>query len=243
MNFFGKSYNEIEFELSESKSRIQLLEEKIESLIQKYVEKSKILYETNNRIQLLEEKLQKNTSSLLSLNTNSITKFIDINCSSITISYNSPYDSGTGFIITIDGEEIQSKSYTIKGICKVINELKNIDTINFLVSFPIEDEKNKPSNYLIYFRGYFDIIKKIIKINNCVKIIMSFTSDFPFKWFKYMFNDLHIDNILGIEIFDSYSIDTEQITDIIKGLDKKLNKKIMFKSQYVKPIDSSCYGL
>ena len=72
---------------------------------------------------------------------------------------------------------------------------------------------------------------------------MSFTSDFPFKWLKYMFNDLHIDNILRIEIFDSYSVDTEQITDIIKGLDKKLNKKIMFKSQYVKPINYSYLGI
>ena len=87
MNFFGKSYNEIEGELNETKSKIQLLEEKIECLIQKDIDMTKILCETNSKIQQLEEKLQKNTSSLISFTHNSITKFIDINCSNITISY------------------------------------------------------------------------------------------------------------------------------------------------------------
>ena len=58
MNFFGKSYNEIEGELNETKSKIQLLEEKIEYLIQKDIDMTKILCETNCKIQQLEEKLQ-----------------------------------------------------------------------------------------------------------------------------------------------------------------------------------------
>jgi chromosome segregation ATPase len=93
MNFFGKSYNEIEGELTETKSKIQLLEEKIECLIQKDIDMTKILCETNSKIQQLEEKLQKNTSSLVSFANN---KFIDINCSNIKISYSSPYDTMGG---------------------------------------------------------------------------------------------------------------------------------------------------
>ena len=59
MNFFGKSYNEVEAELNETKNKIQLLEEKIEGLIQKNIDTTKILCETNSKIQQLEEKLKK----------------------------------------------------------------------------------------------------------------------------------------------------------------------------------------
>ena len=232
MNFFGKSYNEVEAELNETKSKIQLLEEKIESLIQQNIDMTKILCETNNKIQLLEEKLQKNTSSLISFTHNSITKFIDINCTNIKISYNSPYDTQNGFSLLLDNVEIHSKTYTFESIYKVINELKNIQNINFEWIFPLPDSFNT-KEIPDYFRGHFDIIKQIIKINNKVKINMSYSSNFPFEWLKYIFNDLHIDNILGIEILYSYHVDnTEYITDIINGLNKKLNKNIIFKNLY-----------
>ena len=232
MNFFGKSYNEVEAEINETKSKIQLLEEKIESLIQQNIDMTKILCETNNKIQLLEEKLQKNTSSLISFTHNSITKFIDINCSNITISYITPFDTGNGFILLLDNVEIHSKIYTFEGIYKLINELKNIQNINFEWNFPLPDSFNT-KEIPDYFRGHFDIIKQIIKINNKVKINMSYSSNFPFEWLKYIFNDLHIDNILGIEILYSYHVDnTEYITDIINGLNKKLNKNIIFKNLY-----------
>ena len=236
MNFFGKSYNEIEGELNETKSKIQLLEEKIECLIQKDIDMTKILCETNSKIQELEEKLQKNTSSLISFTHNSITKFIDINCSNITISYNTPFDTGNGFILLLDNVEIHSKIYTFegiyKGIYKLINELKNIQNINFEWRFPLPyNTKEMPD----YFRGNIDIIKKIIEINKRIKIIMSFTTNFPFEWLKYMFKDINIDNILEIEIVYSYHIDkTEYITDIIKSLNKKINKKIIFKNLFRK---------
>jgi len=234
MNFFGKSYNEIEGELNETKSKIQLLEEKIECLIQKDIDMTKILCETNSKIQQLEEKLQKNTSSLISFTHNSITKFIDINCSNITISYITPFDTGNGFILLLDNVEIYSKIYTFEGIYKLINELKNIQNINFEWRFPLPDSFNT-KEVPDYFRGHLDIIKKIIEINKRIKIIMSFTTNFPFEWLKYMCKDINIDNILEIEIVYSYHIDkTEYITDIIKSLNKKINKKIIFKNLFRK---------
>ena len=240
MNFFGKSYNDIESELNDTKSKIQLLEEKIEGLIQKDINMTKLLYETNSKIQQLEEKLQKNTSSLISFTDNSPTKFIDINCSNITICYNSPWDTQTGFSLLLDNVTIYSKTYTFENIYKVINELKNIQNINFEWRFPLPDSFNK-TEILDYFRWHFDIIKKIIEINKRIKIIMSFTTNFPFEWLKYMFKDINIDNILEIEILYSYHINkTEYITDIIKSLNKKINKKIIFKNLYIKPID--CFG-
>jgi hypothetical protein len=234
MNFFGKSYNEIEGELNETKSKIQLLEEKIEYLIQKDIDMTKILCETNSKIQQLEEKLQKNTSSLISFTHNSITKFIDINCSNITITYITPFDTGNGFILLLDNVEIYSKIYTFEGIYKLINELKNIQNINFEWRFPLPDSFNT-KEVPDYFRGHLDIIKKIIEINKRIKIIMSFTTNFPFEWLKYMCKDINIDNILEIEIVYSYHIDkTEYITDIIKSLNKKINKKIIFKNLFRK---------
>jgi len=268
MNFFGKSYNDLESELNNTKSKIQLLEEKIEGLIQKDINMTKLLHETNSKLHVLEEKLQenkkgliqkdinmtkllhetnsklhvleeklqKNTSSLISFGDNSTIKFIDINCSNIVVSYNSPFDSGTGFILLLDNVEIYSKTYTFESICKFINELKNIQNINFEWKFPLPDSFNT-NEIPKYFKGHFDIIKKIIEINNKVKINISFQSNFPFEWLKYMLKDLCIDNILGIEILYSYHIDkTEYITDIIKGLNTKLNTKIIFKNLYIKPI-------
>jgi len=238
MNFFGKSYNELESEVNDTKSKIQLLEEKIECLIQKDIDMTKILCETNSKIQQLEEKLQKNTSSLISFidfRDNSLTKFIDINCSNITIIYSTPFDTGNGFILVIDNIEIYSKTYRFESIYKLINELKSIQVINFEWSFPLPDSFNT-KEVPDYFRGHFDIIKKIIKTNNKLKINMSFSSNFPFEWLKYMLKDLYIDNILGIEILYSYHIDkTEYIKEILKGLNKKLNKKIIFKNLYIKP--------
>ena len=67
---------------------------------------------------------------------------------------------------------------------------------------------------------------------------MSISSNFPFEWLKYMFNDLPNNNILEIEILYSYHVDkTEYITDIIKSLNKKINKKIIFKNLYIKPTE------
>ena len=237
MNFFGKSYNEVEAELNETKSKIQLLEEKIEGLIQKNIDTTKILCETNSKIQQLEEKLQKNKSSLISFTDNSITKIIDINCSNITICYDSPYDTQNGFSLLLDNVKIYSKTYTFENIYKVINELKNIQNINFEWRFPLPDSFNKPK-ILDYFRWHFDIIKKIIEINNKVKINISFITNFPFEWLKYMLKDLYIDNILEIEILYSYHIDkTEYITEILKGLNKNLYSKIILKNLYIKPTE------
>jgi hypothetical protein len=261
MNFFGKSYNDLESELNDTKSKIQLLEEKIEGLIQKDINMTKLLHETNSKlqekiegliqkdknmtkllhetntkIQVLEEKLQKNTSSLISFGDNSKTKFIDINCSSINISYNSPFDSGNGFILLLDNVEIYSKTYTFETIYKFINELKNIENINFEWRFPLPDSFGT-NEIPKYFKCHFDIIQKIIEINNKVKINMRFNTNFPFEWLKYMLKDLYIDNILGIEILYAYHVDkTEYITDLIKGLNTKLNTKIIFKNLYIKPI-------
>ena len=237
MNFFGKSYNEVEAELNETKNKIQLLEEKIEGLIQKNIDTTKILCETNSKIQQLEEKLKKNKSSLISFTDNAITKFIDINCSNITICYDSPYDTQNGFSLLLDNVKIYSKTYTFENIYKVINELKNIQNINFEWRFPLPDSFNK-TEILDYFRWHFDIIKKIIEINNKVKINILICSNFPFEWLKYMLKDLYIDNILGIEILYSFHIDkTEYITEILKGLNKNLYSKIIFKNLYIKPTE------
>ena len=134
MNFFGKSYNEIEGELNETKSKIQLLEEKIEYLIQKDIDMTKILCETNCKIQQLEEKLQKNTSSLISFTSNSLeigplltskTMFIDINCSKIIINADQKY----GSVIIID--EAHNGVETEKGQ-KFLNKFK--DTRKIFIS-------------------------------------------------------------------------------------------------------------
>ena len=222
--------------LHETNSKIHLLQENKKGLIQKDINMTKLLHETNSKIHVLEEKLQKNTSSLISFGDNSKTKFIDINCTNINISYNSPVDSGSGFWLLLDNVEIYSKTYTFESIYKFINELKNIQNINFVWSFPLPDSFNT-NEIPKYFKDHFDIIKKIIEINNKVKINISFNSNFPFEWLKYMLKDLYIDNILGIEILYSYHVDkTEYITDIIKGLNTKLNTKIIFKNLYIKPI-------
>ena len=239
MNFFGKSYNEIETELNETKNKVLLLEEKIDGLIKRDSDMTTLLHDFNDKIKELEEKCKKTTTSLISFTDNSLIKFIDINCSDISIVYHSPYDTGNGFILTLDNTEIyskmyidiQSETYTFKRIYKLINELKNIRVINYQFRFPIHGENNKPSNYLIYFRGHFDILKKITAINNGVKIILSFTSYFPFEWLKYIFKDLLTDNILKIEIFYSYSEDNDDyIKDIINGLDREVSNKITFKN-------------
>jgi hypothetical protein len=230
MNFFGKSYNEIENELNETKTKIQGLEEKIEYLIQQNIHMSKILYETTHKLQILEEKTQKNTSSLISFTHNSTTKFIDINCTKININYSSPYDTQNGFIIMIDDIEI----HKVVGFSKVINQLKNIKNIHFEWNFPIPDSFNT-KEITGYFKSHFDIIKQLTELNKEVNIIMSFTTNFPFEWLKYIFKDIHIEHIVGIEILYSYHIDkTDYITDIITSLNEKVNKKIIFKNLYKK---------
>jgi len=227
MNFFGKSYNELESEINESKSKMQLLEEKIEDLMKKHVDMTKTLYGTNSKIQLLEEKLQKNTSSLISFTDNSVTKFIDINCSNITIVADVNGYSNTSSIL-VDDVVIQITS--VIGISKLINELKNIRIISYQCRPHVDSHKPIPSVNKGY---YLDIIKQIIKINNNVKLIMSFTYDFPYNWIKYILTDLPFENILEIEISYSSHIDRDN-TDIIACLD--YNKKIMFKNTYAKPV-------
>jgi len=231
MNFFGKSHNEIETELKETKSKLQVLEEKIEFLLKRHTDILKILCETTNKLQIVEEKLQKNTSSLISFTNNSKINVIDINCSNINIIYTTP----DGFIIIIDNVEISSNTYSFVSIRKIINQLKNIQNIKFEWRFPIADNLNT-KEIPEYFAGHFDIIKQVIELNNKVKIMMSFTSYFPFEWIKYMFKDIHINNILEIEIL--YHIDnSEYIIDILTNLNEKLNNKIIFKNSYKKPLD------
>ena len=216
MNFFGKSYNELETEVNYTKSKIQLLEEKIEGLIQKDINMTKLLYETNNKIHVLEEKLQKNTSSLISFTDNSPTKFIDINYSNINIIIeNNSY-------ILIDDVKITSI-----GISKLINELKNVKIINYKCNAPVYEWASIP----IESKGYcLEIIKQIIKINNKVKLIMSFAQGFPHFWIKYILKDLPFDNILDIEISYSCHKEDRDNTDILTCLDN--NKKIMFTNTY-----------
>jgi len=233
MNFFGKSYNEIEAELNETKSKIQLLEEKIEYLIQKDIDMTKVLCESNSKIQLLEEKLQKNKSSLISITQNSLeigprlvskTNFIDINCSNITILVKR-LGCEVNYSILIDDVSINSDC----DISKLISELKNIKNINYscycheVTSYtPADDIKYK-----------FDIIKQILKINNKVKLMMSFPYDFPYNWIKCILTDLHFDNILEIEITYNSYINRDN-TDILTLLDN--NKTIMFKNTHKKSV-------
>ena len=226
MNFFGKSYNEVEAELNETKSKIQLLEEKIEGLIQKDINMTKLLYETNNKIHVLEEKLQKNTSSLISFTDNSPTKFIDINCSNINIIACMNGCNNNSYIL-IDDVKITS----VIGISKLINEFKNVKTINYKCITHVNDYAPIP----VDSKGYcLEIIKQIIKINNKVKLIMSFTYDFPYNWIKYILTDLPFDNILEIEIYYSCHKEDRDNTDILTCLDN--NKKIMFTNTYTKPV-------
>ena len=227
MNFFGKSYNKIESELNDTKNKVLLLEEKI-----------------NELMKALEDKCKKNTTSLISFtDNNSSIKFIDINCTDISIVYSRSFTSKSGeywqrFSLNFDNVQInsdmyidiQSKIYTFESIYKIINELKNIRVINFKFISCIVGENDKPSYYLRYFRGHFDILKKLTAINNGVKIILVFQNEFPFEWLKYIFNDLITDNILEIEIIYSYSIDKYgYMKNIINGLNKEVSKKIIFK--------------
>ena len=233
MNFFGKSYNEVEAELNETKGKIQLLEEKIEGLIQKDIDMTKILCETNSKIQQLEEKLQKNTTSLISFTSNSLeigrltskTMFIDINYSNINIIACINAIDNNSYIL-IDDVKITS----VIGISKLINELKNVKIINYKCMNPVGGWTQIPRDN----EGYcLEIIKQIIKINNKVKLIMSFTYDFPYNWIKYILKDLPFDNILDIEISYSHKEDRDN-TDILTCLDN--NKKIMFTNTYTKPL-------
>jgi hypothetical protein len=260
MNFFRKSYNEIEGELNETKSKIQLLEEKIEYLIQKDIDMTKILCETNSKIQLLEEKieyfiqndidmtkilcetnskiqqleekLQKNTSSLISFTSNSLeigprltskTMFIDINCSKIIINADQKY----GPVIIIDDVEIKMDGVDIS---KLISELKNIKNINYNCCCHIDSYAPIPCENKGY---YLPIIKQILKINNNVKLMMSFANDFPYNWIKYILTDLHFDNILEIEITYKWHINRDN-TDILTLLDN--NKTIIFKNSHTKSV-------
>jgi hypothetical protein len=230
MNFFGKSYSEVEVELNETKSKIQLLEEKIECLIQKDIDMIKTLCETNSKIQILEEKLQKNTSSLISFTSNCLeigprleskTMFIDINCSNIIINAEK-----YGSVIIIDDVKINMRDVDI---IKLISELKNIKNINYNLSSHAESYALIPCENKGY---YLHIIKQILKINNNVKLMMSFKYDFPYNWIKYILTDLHFDNILEIEIKYNWHINKDN-TDILTLLDN--NKTIIFKNIYQKP--------
>ena len=112
----------------------------------------------------------------------------------------------------------------------MINELKNIKIISYQCRSHVNSHAQIPPNYKGY---YLDVIKQIIKLNHEVKLMMSFTNDFPYNWIKYILTDLHFDIILEIEI--TYNChENRDNTDILTLLDN--NKIIMFKNTHTKSV-------
>ncbi len=221
-------------ELHETKRKLGQLEEKLEALIQRDRDRSSLIERIQNE-------------RLLSFTDHSISRFIHINCSHILIRYCVDINPQEGFVLEFDNEKIPSHLYLrglpyqakrtcedFHSIYKVINVLKNIQTISFIWNHYLF-----PSNVLSdYFKGHFDIIKKLI-INNKVKINLSIHTQFPSELFKYLFINLQIDHIVEFNIEYSFREKPDLLIDIMNKFVKTLEHKdqgiFTFKNIYKPP--------
>lgn len=167
------SYFNLEKELYEVKSKLSLMEQRL-----KYLE---------NRLDCLEEdKLKKMEDDKQIITIADNHQFLDTNCSDINFVYHSPSDTCMMF------DEVKIIHFA-KTFDKIINKLKNIKNIVINFRFPVDG--HSPS-----FKPYLDHIKKIIEINNEIKIIITLHSHLDIHTFKYIFKDLQIYKISSLNI-------------------------------------------
>ena len=237
----NKTYYDIEQELIETKRRLEILESNMNLLLERSA--------TN----LICIPVQYN--SKFSLNRS---QFIDINCKSIKVDY-SPgfrqeslkendhyFGSHSGFMLYFDDAKISSMNYDKNFIFTLINQLKNIDSLEILFRFPISDNQMSTNPWLYngscihypkeesYYKLHFNIFKQIIQNSKNLTINIEIHSNMPLEWFVYLFEDISIKNISIINIScngvaDIY-IQNGRLKEVLKKLDSKLLKKIKAKN-------------
>jgi hypothetical protein len=231
----NKTYYDIEQELIETKRRIEILESKLNLLLERsFTNLICIPGNYNGKINIHRS------------------QFIDINCKSIKFDY-SPgfreeslnesdhlFGTHTGFMLYFDDAKISSVNYDKNFIFTLINQLKNIDSLDILFRFPISDNQMTSDPWLhnvswkhypkeeTYYKLHFNIFKQIIK--NCDNLIINIEirSQMPLEWFVYLFEDINIKNIVTINISCKHEIYIQngRLTEILKKLHSKLVKKI-----------------
>lgn len=233
----NKTYYDIEQELIETKRRLEILESNMDLLLER---------NTTNLICI-----PGHYNSKVNLNR---FQFIDINCKSIKVDY-SPgfrpenlkendhyFGSHSGFMLYFDDAKISSMNYDKNFIFTLINQLKNIDSLEILFRFPISDNQMSTDPWLYnrssihypkeepYYKLHFNIFKQIIKNSKNLTINIEIHSNMPLEWFVYLFEDISIKNISIINIScngvaDIY-IQNGRLKEVLKKLDRKLFKKI-----------------
>jgi hypothetical protein len=233
----NKTYYDIEQELIETKRRLDMLE----SNMNLFLERS-----ATNLICI-----PSNYNGKINIHS---PQFIDINCKSIKFDYSpgfrqeslkeTDYSFGThsGFMLYFDDTKISSVNYDKKFIFTLINQLKNIDSLDILFRFPISDNQMSSDPWLYnvswnyypkeesYYKLHFNIFKQIIQNCNNLIINIEIHSNMPLEWFVYLFEDINIKNIQSINIScngvaDIY-IQNGRLKEVLKKLDSKLLKKI-----------------
>lgn len=232
----NKTYYDIEQELIETKKRLDMLESKLNLLLER---------SATNIICI-----PSNYNGKINIHRS---QFIDINCKSIKFDY-SPgfrhenlkendhsFGIHSGFMLYFDDAKISSMNYDKNFIFTLINQLKNISSLEILFRFPISEEtKCNPWLYNgscihypkeeSYYKLHFNIFKQIIQNGNNLIINIEIRSNMPLEWFVYLFEDINIKNIAIINIScngvaDIY-IQNGRLKEVLKKLDSKLLKKI-----------------
>jgi len=277
----NKTYYDIEQELIETKRRLDMLESKMNLLLERSatnVKRRLDMLESNmnlllegsatnvkRRLDILESNmnllLERNTTNLICIPSNYNSKinihrsqFIDINCKSIKFDYcpgfrqenlkESDHGFGihSGFMLYFDDAKISSMNYDKNFIFTLINQLKNISSLEILFRFPISDNKMSTDPWLYndswlhypkeesYYKLHFNIFKQIIQNGNNLIINIEIHSNMPLEWFVYLFEDINRKNIQSINIScngaaDIY-IQNGRLKEVLKKIDSKLLKKI-----------------
>ena len=234
----NKTYYDIEQELIETKRRLDMLESNMNLLLER---------SSTNLICI-----PGHCNSKFNLNR---FQFIDINCKSIKVDYSpgfrqenlketqySGFVSHSGFMLYFDDSKISSMNYDKNFIFTLINQLKNIDSLEILFRFPISDNKMSTDPWLYndswnhypkeesYYKLHFNIFKQKIQNSKNLTINIEIHSNMTLEWFVYLFEDINRKNIQSINIScngvaDIY-IQNGRLKEVLKKLDSKLLKKI-----------------
>jgi len=196
-----KTYYDIEQELIETKSRLEILEEKMEDLLER----------SSTSLICFSQKHYGNTG----LNQMYL---IDINCKNIKFVYNQLRDfcfptnpsqrkilpaymgEHHGFMLYCDDAPISSMSYDYNTIIKLINQLRNIKKFEIDFKAGITTNDYCWPDVKEYVKEHFDMFKQIIELNTELKIIINVCNEIQLNLVKDLLQDINILNILSIGI-------------------------------------------
>jgi hypothetical protein len=142
-------------------------------------------------------------------------------------------------MLYFDDIKISSMNYDKNFIFTLINQLKNINSLELLFRFPISEE-TKNDHWLYndswnthpkdepYYKLHFNIFKQIIKNSQNLTINIVISSQMPLEWFEYLFQDINRKNIESININCTHNnyVVNGVLTNVLKKLPSKLLKKI-----------------